>query len=98
MRSPGIVQMLDIPDYFPAYERQSNSMRADADTNIWIRPRPPRSARGGTIYDVVNRKGELIDKVELPQGRTLIGFGPGGIVYLLARDAGATRIEQARFR
>jgi hypothetical protein len=88
--------MLDIPDYFPAYERQPNSIRADADTNVWIRPRPPRSQRGGTVYDIVNRKGELIDKVELPQGRTLIGFGPGGIVYLLTRDAGATRIEQAR--
>jgi hypothetical protein len=50
------------------------------------------------VYDVVNRQGELVDKVELPQGRTLIGFGPGGIVYLLARDAGATRIEQARFK
>jgi hypothetical protein len=46
----------------------------------------------------VNRKGELFDKIELPAGRTLIGFGPGGIVYLLARDAGATKIEQARFR
>jgi hypothetical protein len=95
---PDVVQMLDIPDYFPAYERQSNSMRADADTNVWIRPRPPRSARGGTVYDVVNRKGELIDRVELPSGRTLIGFGSGGIVYLLARDAGATRIEQTKFR
>ncbi len=98
MTRPEGVQMLDVPDYFPAYERQSNSMRADADTNIWIRPRPPRSQRGGAVYDVVNRKGELIDKVELPAGRTLIGFGPGGIVFLLARDAGSTRIEQARFR
>jgi len=97
-RLPDVVRMLDIPDYFPAYERQSNSMRADADNNIWIRPRPPRSYRGGPVYDVVNRQGELVDKVELPQGRTLIGFGPGGIVYLLARDAGATRIEQARFK
>src|ERR1043165_8786933 len=33
-RLPNPVQMLDIPDYFPAYERQSNSMRAGADTNI----------------------------------------------------------------
>jgi hypothetical protein len=97
-RLPDPVQMLDIPDYFPAYERQSNSMRGDADNNIWIRPRPPRSQRGGTTYDVVNRKGELIDKVELPQGRTLIGFGPNGVVYLYFRDAGATRIEQARFK
>ena len=95
---PNIVQMTDVPDYFPAYERQSNSFRADADNNVWIRPRPPRSARGGTIYDVVNRKGELVDRVELPAGRTLIGFGPGGIVYLLSRNAGATRIEEARFK
>jgi hypothetical protein len=42
--------------------------------------------------------GELIDRVQLPQGRTLVGFGPGGIVYLLARDAGAARIEEARFK
>ena len=98
MTKPGIVQMTDIPDYYPAYERQSNSMRADADNNIWIRPRPPRSARGGAVYDVINRKGELIDKVELPAGRTLIGFGPGGVVYLLTRDAGSVRIEQARVR
>ena len=98
MTKPGIVQMTDIPDYYPAYERQSNSMRGDADNNIWIRPRPPRSARGGTVYDIVNRKGELIDKVELPAGRSLIGFGPGGIVYLLARDAGSVKIEQSRFK
>jgi hypothetical protein len=98
MRKPDIVRMLDIPDYFPAYERQSNSMRADADNRIWIRPRPPRSARGGPVYDIVNRQGELIDKVELPQGRMPMGFGPGGIVYLVYRDGGATRIEQARFK
>jgi hypothetical protein len=98
LTKPDVVQMTDIPDYFPAYERQSNSMRADADTNIWIRPRPPRSQRGGTVYDIVNRRGELIDKVELPSGRTLIGFGPGGIVYLLARDAGSVKIEQVRFK
>jgi hypothetical protein len=98
MRNPEKVRMLDIPDYFPAYERQSNSMRADLDNNIWIRPRPPRSQHGGTVYDVVDRKGELVDKVELPQGRSLIGFGPGGIVYLTVRDAGSTRIEQARFK
>jgi hypothetical protein len=98
MTKPSPVQMLDIPDYFPAYERQLTSIRADADTNVWIRPRPPRSQRGGTVYDVVNRKGELIDKIELPPGRTLAGFGPGGIVYLLGRDAGSTRIEEYRFR
>jgi hypothetical protein len=95
---PSRVLFTDIPDYFPAYDRQSNSMRADADNHIWVRPRPPRSATGGPVYDVADRKGELIDKVQLPAGRTLIGFGPDGIVYMLARDAGAVRLEQARFK
>lgn len=92
------VELRQIPDYFPAYQRSSGSFRADADTNLWIRPRPPKFVAGGPVYDIVNRKGELIDRVQLPAGRTLIGFGPGGIVFLLARDAGATRIEEARFR
>jgi hypothetical protein len=52
----------------------------------------------GTIYDVVDRKGELVDRVQLPAGRTLMGFGPGGVVYLTLRDAGATRIEEVRFK
>ena len=36
--------------------------------------------------------------VQLPTGRTLIGFGPGGIVYVTMRDAGATRIEKRLFK
>jgi hypothetical protein len=82
----------------PAYERTTGSFRADADDNLWIRPRQTKPVVDGPIYDAVSRKGELVDRVQLPAGRTLIGFGPGGIVYLVARDAGATRIEQVRFR
>jgi hypothetical protein len=92
------LDVAEIPDYMPAYDRSSGSFRADADNNLWIRPRQARNASGGPIYDVVNRKGELIDRVQLPAGRSLIGFGPGGVVYLTARDAGATRIEQVRFK
>ena len=92
------VDVAEIPDYMPAYERTTGSFRADADTNVWIRPRQWKQVTGGPIYDIVNRKGELVDRVQLPAGRTLIGFGPGGIVYLVARDAGATRIEQVRFK
>ncbi|HET9423968.1 MAG TPA: hypothetical protein VFO55_01245 [Gemmatimonadaceae bacterium] len=96
---PDMVTMTDVPDYFPAYEKSSNTFRADEDNNLWIRPRPgARQAGGGQVYDIVNRKGELTDRVQLPPGRTLIGFGPGGIVYLLARDAGAVRVEEARVR
>jgi hypothetical protein len=95
---PTHIDQAEIPDYMPAYERSASSFRGDADNNLWIRPKPSRGVSGGPIYDVVNRKGELFDRVQLPAGRTLIGFGPGGIVYLVVRDAGATRIEQVRFR
>ena len=29
-------------------------------------------------YDVINRKGQLTERVQLPPGRTLAGFGPNG--------------------
>jgi hypothetical protein len=97
---PTPVQPSDLPDYLPAVERNSASFRADADNRLWIRPKPlatmPRS--GGSIYDVTDRTGALIDRVQLPAGRTLVGFGPGGIVYVTTRDGGATRVEKHAFR
>ena len=94
------MQPSEMPDYLPAVERSTGSFRADADNRLWIRPKPlatmPKG--GGTIYDVTDRTGALIDRVQLPAGRTLIGFGPGGIVYVTMRDAGATRIEKRLFK
>lgn len=97
---PATVQPTEIPDYLPAVERNSAGFRADADNRLWIRPKPPAgtSRSGGMIYEVVDRSGALVDRVQLPPGRTLAGFGPGGIVYLTMRDAGATRIEKHRFK
>jgi hypothetical protein len=97
---PAPVLATDMPDYLPAVEKNSASFRADADNHLWIRPKPlattPKSA--GPVYDVTDRTGALIDRVQLPAGRTLAGFGPGGIVYVVTRDGGATRIEKRRFK
>ena len=46
------------------------------------------------IYDVVNRSGELIDRIQLPASRQIVGFGKGGVVYMLARDASGSWIER----
>ena len=98
---PTPVQPSELPDYLPAVERSTGAFRADYDNRLWIRPKPlasmPRGA-GGTVYDVTDRTGALIDRVQLPAGRTLIGFGPGGIVYVTTRDGGATRIEKRSFK
>lgn len=50
----------------------------------------------GFIYDVVNRKGELVERIQLPVGRTLVGFGPGGVIYLAAREGRGMVLERAR--
>ena len=55
----------------------------------------PSPSRGGPVYDVVNRKGELVDRVQVPANRSITAFGPGGVVYLTSRDGKTTKLEKA---
>ena len=49
------------------------------------------------MYDVVNRKDEPAYRVRAPLGRSIAGFAPGGIVYLLNGDlTNGFRLERAR--
>ncbi len=83
----------DMPDYRPAF-RQGAS-RGDADGNLWIRT--SKMVNGGAVYDVVNNKGELKDRVSVPAGRIIAGFGPGGVVYMGVVDSNnITHLERAR--
>jgi hypothetical protein len=50
------------------------------------------------VYDVINGKGELIDRVQIPPNTNIIAFGPGGDVYLLQRDGGTQTLQRARIR
>ena len=64
---------------------------------MWIRTSATRAgAIAGPIYDVVNRKGELVDRIQVPSGRTIVGFGKGGIVYMMARDDKAAWLERTK--
>jgi hypothetical protein len=82
----------ELPDYKPAFA--PGSTRADADGNLWIRT--SQNVNAIPVYNVVNRKGELVDRVQLPQNRVLVGFGPGGVVYLAVRDGTTAHLEKAR--
>jgi hypothetical protein len=84
----------ELPDYKPAF--LPGSTRSDADGNLWIRT--SQNVNGIPVYNVVNRKGELVDRVQLPQNRVLVGFGPGGVVYLAVRDGGTAHLEKARVK
>jgi hypothetical protein len=70
----------DLPDFYPAVRQ--GQVRADPEGRIWILPATSKDARAGLLYDVVNREGQLVERVQLPQGRTLVGFGPDGMIYL----------------
>jgi hypothetical protein len=84
----------ELPDYKPAFA--PGSTRADAEGNLWIRT--SHNVNAIPVYNVVNRKGELIDRVQLPQNRILAGFGPGGVVYLAVREGASARLEKARVK
>ena len=82
----------ELPDYKPAFA--PGSTRADADGNLWVRTSQNVETR--PVYNVINRKGELIDRVQLPANRVLVGFGPDGVVYLAVRDGTTAHLERAR--
>jgi hypothetical protein len=76
-----------IPDYFPAVEAVSltGSVRADADNNLWVLIKTPVRTPD-PIYDIVNRQGVLVDRVIVLRGKDVVGFAPGGFVYLASTD------------
>ncbi|MEP6833478.1 MAG: hypothetical protein ABJB74_08790 [Gemmatimonas sp.] len=79
-----IVPLKEIPDYYPPI--RTGAVKADADGNMWILPTTSaQSAVGELIYDVVNNRGVMIERVRLPVGRSIAGFGRGGIVYLMSK-------------
>jgi hypothetical protein len=87
------VKPKDLPDYRPAFRQ--GAVRADVEGNLWVRTTQPTDA--GPIYDVINGKGELVDRVKLPFGRVISGFGPG-VVYMGVQDEKGARLEMARVK
>jgi hypothetical protein len=82
----------ELPDYRPAFRQ--GAARGDADGNLWIRT--SKVSNGGPVYDVIDRSGALVDRVQIPPGRVIAGFGPGGTVYMGVVDGSITRLERAR--
>jgi hypothetical protein len=86
----------ELPDYRPPFS--AGAARGDADNNLWIRTNPMRPTPGGPVYDVVNRQGEVIDRIQFTGTRTLVGFGPGGVVYVLSRGQTGAKLDKVRVR
>lgn len=95
-RNVNFVQANELPDYKPPFF--NGAARADMDGNLWIQTIPTKATPGGPIYDVINGKGALIDRVQVPKDRTIAGFGTGGVVYLTSRDGLKTKLERANLK
>lgn len=83
----------ELPDYKPAFG--VGSVRSDMDDRLWIRTIPTKPI-AGVIYDVVDRSGKLVDRVQVPANATIAGFGKGGVVYVGIRDGREIRLQRVR--
>lgn len=91
------IPLKDMPDYEPPIT--PGAVKADMNNNLWIATHTAIvSPDGGMRYDVVNRKGELVERVFLPKGRALAGFGPDGAVYLINTDGKVATLEKASLK
>ncbi|HYV96993.1 MAG TPA: hypothetical protein VE967_06040 [Gemmatimonadaceae bacterium] len=90
------VPLNEIADYYPPI--RSGAAKADMDGNLWILPTTSAQSKAGElVYDVVDNKGNLTERVRLPVGRSIAGFGKGGIVYLMSGDrTNGFYLERAR--
>ena len=87
------VEPSELPDYKPVF--LNGFVRADLDGNVWVRTIPTKAIAGGPVYDVINRKGELVERVQIPVGRNIVGFGANGAVYLTMREGNVSKLEKA---
>lgn len=84
----------ELPDYQPAFF--ANSLRADAEGRLWLSTIPTKPQPAGTVYDVLNAQGEAVERVLVPEGRSIVGFGPNGVVYLVSRQDNRAVLEVAK--
>lgn len=85
-----------LPDVKPPFG--PNSTQGDEDGNLWIRVNQMKPVPNTFLYDIVNRQGELFDRIQIPVTRTLVGFAEDGMVYVTARVGGKLRLERVRWR
>ena len=84
----------ELPDYKPAFG--VGSVRSDMDDRLWVRTIPTKPTTGGAVYDVIDRNGKLVDRVQVPADATIAGFGKGGVVYVGIRDGKELRLQRVK--
>lgn len=70
----------EVPDYPPPFVVRAT--RVDLEDRIWLLERANIGSKAPLVYDVIDRSGQIVDRVQMPPNAAVIGFGPGGSVYL----------------
>lgn len=70
----------EVPDYPPPFVPRAT--RVDREGRIWLLERANIGSKAPLVYDVIDRTGQIVDRVQMPPDAAVIGFGPGGSVYL----------------
>jgi hypothetical protein len=73
----------DWPEFKPPFP--SSGVLAGSDGRVWVERHAP-AGETRTRYDVVDRRGNIAMKVEVPNNGRIVGFGPGSI-YVVRKDA-----------
>jgi hypothetical protein len=98
-RAFAVVQPQELPDYRPPLMTgAAGGVRADFEGNLWVRTMLPRAVPGGAVYDIISAQGELVNRIQLPVGYTIVGFGRERVVYLSMRDPTGLRLARVRLR
>jgi len=88
-----VVPDSEFPQFWPPI--QQGTVLADLDGRLWILPTTSTNAANGLTYDVVNRKGDIVERIQLPKDRALAGFGPHSVIYLTRNEGGKAYLERA---
>ena len=96
LRDVSVSHPRHLPDFYPPFT--SGAVRADMDGNLWVRAEQRDQPRGGPVYDVISRQGKLTDRLQLPRGYQLVGFGRDRVVFLGMRDREGVHLARVRLR
>lgn len=88
--------LTDMADYPTPFRR--GQVKADEDGNLWVLPTATSLSKGGLLYDVINKKEGLHERVQIPSEYLIAGFGKGGVVYLAKNDPVAKTWTLAKVR
>jgi len=82
-----------LADYRPYFG--ASAALADMDDNLWIQLAGPARSDSGKVYTIVNRRGEVVDRVVVPAREAIVGFGRGA-VYLTRGDSTGQHLDRVR--